>query len=244
VSTIVAVEIDEKFQRFKGVMLIHVHEFVIEAYLLNEWDKPFGLKSLKIYEAGIKVGIVFEGAFSFGINGKFLLVETTFDFIIAFDPVIPSENVFYAMIENLNFTTFVKGVADASVPKPLDEFTDNFLLVKGQLSVAPPQGCTMFGREIPGGIYAEISMIMFDFEFTAKVQVNDEQVLVYGHCSPVDTEYFKLSSFNATSEGPTAAFNVTRGQHTQLDFFLDASMSVFGIDSAVLGIINQEGLIL
>ena len=139
-------------------------EFTLEAFLVDPWEKAFGLKQVTIYEAGMKVGITFEPFFSFGLAGKFKLVDSVFEFAVAFNPADESQNVFYAEINNLNFTTLVKGTADCDIPEPLNKFTDNFLLRKGELSVATPGGVVLFEKSYDGGISAQIDLVMFNFE--------------------------------------------------------------------------------
>ena len=145
-------------------MTIGETEFAIEAYLENSWDHPFGFEKLSIEEAGAHVGITYDLMFSFGINGKFGLVDTEFEFLLYMDPLDLKNNVFIGDIENLNFSKLYQGLFDDKIPTPLNKFTDNFDLDKGHLSIAGPMGVTLFDKFHPGGLNVIMNMTMFDFK--------------------------------------------------------------------------------
>jgi len=47
-------------------------------------------------------------------------VDTQFNFAVRFDPADIRNNAFFAEIDDLNFTTLIKGIKDVEIPSPLD----------------------------------------------------------------------------------------------------------------------------
>lgn len=43
-STILALEVDDNDQLFKGVMSLNEYQFELSAHMLSEWDHPYGMK--------------------------------------------------------------------------------------------------------------------------------------------------------------------------------------------------------
>jgi hypothetical protein len=89
----------------------------------------------------------------------------------------------------------VKGTADCAIPAPLNLYTDGFLVRHVEISVAQPDGVKMFDKLYPGGIAASYDYTMFGLDVAATLRVQEKIIEVFGHISPINTKYFKLTAF-------------------------------------------------
>lgn len=76
-------------QDYRGVIRVSITDVMVEAYLIKPWKKPFGWKNLTINEAGISLGISYDGSPNIGVVGNYTMVESSFKFVINYDTLNP-----------------------------------------------------------------------------------------------------------------------------------------------------------
>lgn len=111
-------------------------------------------------------------------------------------------NAFFAEIDDLNFTTLIKGIKDVEIPSPLDQFTDNFTLDQGKMSIAAPDGVTLMETHYPGGVSIALNATMFGKNLGGELTWNETMLYLHGYSAPFVSEYFKFTAYQNTTKGP------------------------------------------
>lgn len=238
-STVLMMAIDDKKEYFKGVMRLSLTQFALEAYLDKPWEQAFGLEQFSVLEAGVDLGVTFEPMFSFALQGHAKLVETELAFGVAFNPTSIKENVFSAELKELDFSSLVKGIKNRPIPSPLNKFTDNFIVHRGFLQIAPMKGVTLFEKHYEGGVNAELAMVFFALDFEGKLTVKLDQFELLGQLAPVSNPHFALKSYEDAQKGPKLQIQI---QKDRFEVEMNGEMRVYGLDIGIIGHIGENGL--
>ena len=160
------------------------------------------MKQFNILEAGLRLGVTFEPAFAFGLEGKATLVDFEQAFAVAFNPADVSANLFMMELKNLNFDHLARGLTNHPLPSPFTEFSQQFTIFTGALQVAPPNGVTMFEKKYEGGLQADLNMQFFSFVLDSHLKLNTDFIEIKGHLGPFETPNFKFESYESSDNGP------------------------------------------